>query len=194
MAEAVAAGPASPAMSALIDDCYADMRRVARQIVRGESMVSLQATELAHEAAIRLINLQRIEVNGRGHMLALAARVMRQAMIDEVRRARAAKRQAPGSLTDWPGNSAHRVELDVLDDALKALAEVSAQHAEVVEMRFTLGLTIEEAAAATGMNPRTVKRRWQAARVWLQQYLDADGDPDGVDPAGGDTGGAVGRA
>ncbi|WP_447725739.1 ECF-type sigma factor [Sphingomonas koreensis] len=150
------------------------MRRTARAMVRGEADLSLQPTDLAHEAAIRLIGLERIEVNGRGHMLALAARVMRQALIDEIRRARAAKRQVPHSLTDWPGTRGQHVELDVLDDALRALAEVSTEHAEIVELRFSLGLTVEETAAVTGVTTRTVKRRWQAARIWLQRYLETD--------------------
>lgn len=108
-------------------------------------------------------------------MLALAARVMRQALIDEVRRARAAKRQPPPMLTKWPGARADPVELDILDDALRALAEVSAEHAQIVELRFSLGLTVEESAAVTGINARTVKRRWQASRTWLQNYLENGG-------------------
>jgi RNA polymerase sigma factor (TIGR02999 family) len=166
------AQPAAPA--ALLAECYAEMRRVARDIVRREADLPLQPTDLAHEAAIRLIGLQRIKVNGHAHMLALAARVMRQTLIDEIRRVRAGKRQAPRSLTDWPGQADRQVELDVLDDALRALAEVSSEHAEIVELRFSLGLTIEEAAAATGVAERTVKRRWKAARAWLQHYLETD--------------------
>lgn len=150
------------------------MRRIARSLIAGNADVPLQPTDLVHEAAIRLMGLHRIEMTGSGHMLALAARVMRQALIDEIRRIRSAKRQAPASLTQWPG-SVRYVELDVLDDALQALAEVSAEHAEIVELRFTLGLTIEEAAEATGITARSVKRRWQAARAWLQHYLETDG-------------------
>jgi RNA polymerase sigma factor (TIGR02999 family) len=158
----------------LLADCYAEMRRTARALIAREGGVPMQPTDLANEAAIRLMALDRMEVNGRGHVLALAARAMRQALIDEVRKARAAKRQLPGTLTNWPGGGAKLVELDVLDDALRALAEVSPQHAEVVELRFSLGLTIEEAAEAIGTTDRTIKRRWQAARAWLQNYLDTD--------------------
>ncbi|MBY8823806.1 ECF-type sigma factor [Sphingomonas colocasiae] len=159
----------------LLIDCYAEMRRTARAMIRGEGDLSFQPTDLAHEAAIRLMGLDRIDVNGHGHMLALSARVMRQTLIDEIRRARAAKRQAPNSLTEWPGGGRRQIELDILDDALRALAQVSADHAEIVELRFSLGLTVEEAAAATGITTRTVKRRWQAARAWLQRYLETDG-------------------
>lgn len=158
----------------LLIDCYAEMRRTARAMIRGEGDLSFQPTDLAHEAAIRLMGLDRIEVNGHGHMLALSARVMRQTLVDEIRRARATKRQVPNSLTEWPGGGRKQIELDILDDALRALAEVSAEHAEIVELRFSLGLTVEEAASATGITTRTVKRRWQAARTWLQHYLDTD--------------------
>jgi len=165
-------GEAAPAP--LLADCYAQMRRTARRMMAREPDLWLQPTDLAHEAVIRLMGLHRMDVNDRGHMLALAARVMRQAMIDEFRRARSAKRQVPNTLTSWPG-STRKVELDVLDDALRALAEVSAEHAEIVELRFSLGLTVEETAAATGTTARTIKRRWQAARTWLQHYLETDG-------------------
>lgn len=158
----------------LLADCYAEMRRTARALMARENGIALQPTDLANEAAIRLMALDHMEVNGRAHVLALAARVMRQAMIDEIRKARAAKRQLPGTLTNWPGGGAQLIELDVLDDALSALSEVSPQHAEIVELRFSLGLTIDEAAVAVGTTARTVKRRWQAARAWLQHYLETD--------------------
>lgn len=162
------------ASAPLLADCYAEMRRIARTLIAREAHIPLQPTDLAHEAALRLMGLDRMEVSDRGHMLALAARVMRQALIDEIRKLRAAKRRVPGTLTSWPGGT-RLVELDVLNDALRALAEVSAEHAEIVELRFSLGLTVEEAAAATGITARTVKRRWQAARAWLQHYLETDG-------------------
>lgn len=173
-AEAIAAGARVP--RSLLDDCYAEMRRIARILIaNGGDRFLVQPTELAHDAAIRLMRSESIHVNDRGHMLALAARVMRQSLIDEVRRAQAAKRQAPPLMTEWPGaRSSPPVELNLLDDALRELAKVSAEHAEVVELRFTLGLTVEEAAAAIGVAERTIKRRWQAARAWLQAYLEAE--------------------
>ncbi len=174
-AEEIGQGPSAAYAGVLLVDCYAEMRRTARAMIRGENDLAMQPTDLAHEAAIRLMGLDRIQVNGHGHMLALSARVMRQALIDEIRRARAAKRQAPSSLTEWPGGGRRQIELDILDDALRALAEVSVEHAEIVELRFSLGLTVEEAAEATGITTRTVKRRWQAARAWLQRYLETDG-------------------
>jgi RNA polymerase sigma factor (TIGR02999 family) len=160
----------------LLAQCYDDMRRVARRILAGDGMAALlQPTDLAHDAAIRLIlSNDEIQLEDRGHLLALAARTMRRILIDEVRKAGAAKRQAPALMTQWPGAAcAARVGLSDLDDALAALHVFSERHAMIVEMRFTLGLTVEETARQTGIPERTVKRQWQAARAWLHDYLEA---------------------
>ena len=158
----------------LLGDCYGEIRRISRKLVSGWSGSPLQATELVHEAALRLLQIEALKIEDRGHMLALAARIMRQAMIDEVRRLQAAKRQAPELITAWPEQETAPVPLDVLDEALTELVRISPEHAEIVEMRFTLGMTVEEAANASGLSPRTIKRRWQSARAWLYRYLDAD--------------------
>ena len=154
--------------------CYADMRRIARRIVAGDNAARLlQATELANEAAIRLIRARDLGVASRAHMLVLAARTMRRILIDEGRRAGAAKRHAPAFTTAWPDAAGgESLGLDALDAALEALAGHSPEHARIVELRFMLGLTLEETAAETGLAVRTVKRRWQAARAWLLDHLD----------------------
>lgn len=154
--------------------CYEDMRRIARRILAGDGMAAvLQPTDLAHEAAVRLIMSRAdLAVADRGHMLALAARTMRRILIDEARKAGASKRRAPALMTAWPGaNDSSLIELAELDEALAALQRYSDSHAAIVEMRFTLGLTVEETARETGIPERTVKRRWQVARAWLHDYL-----------------------
>jgi RNA polymerase sigma factor (TIGR02999 family) len=150
------------------------MRRVARRILAGDGMAAqLQPTDHAHDAAIRLIlTNEAITVEDKSHMLALAARTMRRILIDEVRKSSAAKRQAPPPMTQWPGAGITTlVEISELDKALAALQNFSERHAMIVEMRFTLGLTVEETAQQTGIPERTVKRHWQAARAWLHDYL-----------------------
>lgn len=168
--------PQEPAreVERLLAQCYEDMRRVARRILAGDGMAAqLQPTDLAHDAAIRLIlTNEAITVEDKGHMLALAARTMRRILIDEVRKTGAAKRQAPPPMTEWPdGSTTTLVEISELDTALAALQNFSERHAMIVEMRFTLGLTVEETAQQTGIPERTVKRHWQAARAWLHDYL-----------------------
>jgi len=160
----------------LLAQCYDDMRRVARRILAGDGMAALiQPTDLAHDAAIRLIlSNDTLSVEDRGHLLALSARTMRRILIDEVRKIGAAKRQAPRPMTQWPGAPTSTiVDLTELDEALAALHSYSEPHAMIVEMRFTLGLTVEETAQQTGIPERTVKRHWQVARAWLHDYLKA---------------------
>lgn len=173
----VASSGAARGVSAdLLAACYDDVRRIARGIIaRDGPKRSLQATELANEAAIRLIGLDRMEIHGRGHMLAMAARTMRRIMIDEARKGGAAKRHMPTLVTRWPDDpAAALMDVHDLDRALAALEAFSPEHAQVVELRFMLGLTVEEAAQASGLAERTVKRRWQAARAWLLDHLDDD--------------------
>ncbi len=160
----------------LLASCYDDVRRIARGIVaRDGPNRPLQATELANEAAIRLIGLDRMEIHGKAHMLAMAARTMRRILIDEARKGAASKRRMPTMVTRWPDDpAASLLDIGDLDRALEALGEVSPEHAQVVELRFMLGLTVEEAARASGLAERTIKRRWQAARAWLLEHLGDD--------------------
>src|SRR4029079_6957530 len=95
-------------------------------------------------------------------------RIMRQTLLDEVRRARARKRQAPGLLTLWPdGEGAAPVDIEALDEALRELAGVSPERARIVELRFFAGLTMEEVAVELGESESTVKRRCRVAGAWL---------------------------
>lgn len=160
----------------LLAACYDDIRRIARRIIsRDGPHKPLQATELANEAAIRLMGVDRMEVRGKGHMLAMAARTMRRVLIDEARKGGSAKRRAPTLITRWPDEIARElVNIEDLDRGLEALGVVSHEHAQVVELRFMLGLTVEETSRAIGVAERTVKRRWQAARAWLLDYLGDD--------------------
>lgn len=159
---------------ALLAACYEDMRRIARGIVRsGERRRQLQPTDLVNEAVVRLIQSAALAPEGREHMLALAARTMRRVLIDDVRRGAAAKRQMPTLVTSWPSEPTRLIDVEALDAAVAALAQFSPEHARIVELRFTFGMTVEETARATGLAERTVKRRWQAARAWLQDHLGA---------------------
>ncbi|HWI87467.1 MAG TPA: ECF-type sigma factor [Sphingomonas sp.] len=162
----------------LLAQCYEDVRRVARRMIASDGQRRvLQATELAHEAVLRLIGTNRMEIRDSAHMLALAARTMRRVLIDEARKGLAAKRQTPAMITCWPdAGRGDLISIQDLDRALAALELVSPEHAEIVELRFMLGLTVEEASQASGIPERTVKRRWQAARAWLLDHLKGD-DP-----------------
>ena len=157
--------------------CYNDMRRIARRVMANDPAARiLQPTDLANEAAIRLLRANLADVNERGHLLALAARTMRQVLIDEARKSLAHKRQMITMLTLWPGRNNKLVDIEALDEALVALNAFSPEHAQIVELRFMLGLSLAETVAVTGTSQRTVTRRWQAARLWLLDHLNADDD------------------
>jgi RNA polymerase sigma factor (TIGR02999 family) len=166
---------AAGAQEALLARHYDEFRQLARKVLSGDGpKLQIQPTDLAHEAAIRLLRIDDLGVNGRTHFLALSARIMRQTLLDEVRRARAKKRQAPGILTMWPGDdSLAPVDIEDLDRALEELTAASPERARLVELRFFAGLTIEEIAGHLGESESTVKRRWRAARAWLLERLAA---------------------
>lgn len=158
----------------LLNACYGDMRRMARRILLNDGVAQvIQPTELANEAAIRLLRSNLSQVSGQGHMLAYAARTMRQVLIDEARRGSAKKRQSLAMMTVLPEDPKDRlINIEDLDRALVELAALSADYAQIVELRFMLGLSVAETVEATGLSQRTVLRRWQAARLWLLERLD----------------------
>lgn len=156
---------------------YDDYRAVARAVLaRDSARDRIQPTELANEAALRLFKLERMDVSQRTHFLSLSARVMRQVLIDEVRRHRAQKRQAP-VLTEWPGaepEESGNFDLENFDAVLNRLQEADPERAWVVEQRFYAGLTLEEIAEVSGRSLSTVKRQWRVARAWLLEELSRD--------------------
>ena len=150
---------------------YEELRTLARHVLSGAANVlTLQPTALVHESLLRLFK-SPAPVKDRGHFLAMNARVMRQIIIDEIRRARAEKRRHIRVDTQWidqeAGSIPAALDLEALDAALDALAIVSPERAQVVELRFYVGLDIREIAEFLGSSERTIKRRWQAARAWL---------------------------
>src|SRR5262245_16918421 len=163
-----------PARERLLEMCYSELRMLARRMLVGDSAsVRLQPTDLANEAALRVLKLDRMEWNDRAHFLATAATVMRQALIDEVRRFRADKRTPVDILTTLIDTGVGTAELDLerLDESLRRLAAVSPDRARLVELRFFVGLTVDATAEVLGSSAATVKRQWDAARAWLLRDL-----------------------
>jgi len=169
----------------LIRRIYPVLREIAaNQVRRNSSALTLQATELAHEAYSRLVKLHALEWESRDHFFAIAATVIRRLVIDHLRQRGTAKRggrlpfvslddirpdQMPAfdDSIDWIG----------LDEAMHELARVDSYCARVVELKFFSGLTNEKIAEVCGSSVPTVVRQWRFARAWLGRRMGADAAP-----------------
>jgi RNA polymerase sigma factor (TIGR02999 family) len=166
------------ALDQLIPLVYDELRKLAASYLRRRSgSNTLQATALVHEAYIRLADQTSISMEHRAQFFGLAAKVMRDILVDHARKRLSAKHggnQLHLSLTaaDRFGRKPE-VELVALDDALKELAETNPKHSRVVELRFFGGLTIEETAQVMSLSHATTERYWSFARAWLRRKLAA---------------------
>ncbi len=170
--------PARPAADAELPAVYDELRRIAAAYMRRERPgQTLQPTALVHEAYLRLAGAGSPWTDRR-HFLGIAARSMRQILVERAR-ARGAQKRWAGldrvSLTEsLVGRSAQgNVDalLPALDEALTRLEQIDPEQARLVELRYFVGLSIEETAEALGLSPATVKRRWALARAWLFREL-----------------------
>lgn len=155
---------------------YEQLRALAAEFLRGERRNhTLQPTALVHEAYLRLIDQTQVKWNDRAHFFAVAARAMRRILVDHGVARRAQKRGggAPALRLDSDTAPATMREIDpvILDDALKALAELDERKAQVVEMRFFGGLSVEETSEALSVSVSTVEADWRMAKAWLSREL-----------------------
>jgi RNA polymerase sigma factor (TIGR02999 family) len=150
---------------------YPELRRAAAAMVRREPGLSMSTGDLINEAVARLIGLNRIAWTDRAHFMALAARMMRRALLDHVRSRRRLKREHQKVELTTGIADAPDVELEDLNAALERLAAIDAERADIVEMRYFGGMEIADIAVVLGMSESTVKRRWNAARLWLLEAL-----------------------
>ncbi len=160
----------------LIPLLYDELHAVAVRFFRKERTDhTLQPTALVHEAYLRLVDQDGVEAQDRAHFLALAARLMRQILIDHARHRRSQKQggmRVRVPLNDvYPVSDEDAADLLALQDALAALEELDERKARVVELRFFSGLTAEETAEVLGVSLGTVERDWRFSRAWLQREL-----------------------
>jgi RNA polymerase sigma-70 factor (ECF subfamily) len=154
---------------------YDELRRIAAHFIRGERPgQTLQATALVHEAYLRLATAGT-PWHDKRHFVGIAARAMRQILVERAR-ARGAQKRWAGldrvTLTDALAVAApDAAMLPALDEALTRLEAIDPEQARLVELRYFAGLSIEEAAEALSMSPATLKRRWALARAWLFREL-----------------------
>jgi RNA polymerase sigma factor (TIGR02999 family) len=170
-----------PPASEVAPAVYNELRRLAAAYMRRERPgQSLQATALVHEAYLRLAGAGTPWTD-RQHFLGIAARSMRQILVERAR-ARGAQKRWGGmnrvTLTETVAAAAHEdALLPALDEALARLETIDPEQAKIVELRYFAGLSIEETAAALGLSPATVKRRWTMARAWLFRELTSGAEP-----------------
>jgi len=156
---------------------YEELHRIAGNYMHRERSDSLQPTMLVHDAFLRLVEQGDRSWQNRSHFFATASVLMRRLVVDHARRRKAAKRgglEAKVPLEDAQAqviSEARCEELIALDEALAHLEQLDPRGCRIVEMRFFGGMTEDEIGEALGISPRTVKRDWQVARVWLHGEL-----------------------
>ncbi len=159
---------------------YDVLRRIAHRRLAGERRGhTLATTDLVHEAYLKLVRLDRIEWQGRAQFLAVAARAMRNILVDYALRRKTDKRG--GGLTrvtledDVAIEEASGSDILAVHAALERLEAIDGRQSRVVECRFFAGMSIEETAEALGVSPASIKRDWALARAWLNRELVEDG-------------------
>ena len=155
---------------------YGELRKLAASFLRREHAVSIQTTELVHEAYFKLTNQRSVDWNNKGQFFAIAAQAMRRILIDAARSRKAKRRDGVRlSLDDAPTVSyENEAGLLELDDALERLAGFDPRQAKIVELRYFGGLSIDEIAAVLEVSPATVRRDWTIAKAWLYSRLNTE--------------------
>lgn len=162
----------SAAADELLPILYAELRALAASYLRGQRVGhTLQATALVHEAWLKVAQRTGQSWDGRSHFFAVAARAMRQILVDHARGRATAKRGGGWDKVTLdrelaPGGE-ESVDLVTLSEALDQLATLDPVQAQIVELRFFSGLGVEEVGGILGMSGRTVMRKWRVARAWL---------------------------
>ena len=164
-------------LGAMIPEVYEQLRDLAENYLRGErANHTLQATALVHEAYLRLRDQRKVDWKNRPQFLGIAAQMMRRVLKNYATARGAAKRGGHDQLRltlDEALEFYHQNDISVaaVDEALSELEKLDARQAQIVELRFFGGLTIEEIAKLLKISPATVKREWATARLWLQHQL-----------------------
>ena len=173
-------GGDAAAIDRLVPLVHGELRRIAKRHMAGERPEHLlQATALVNEVYLKLIDIRRVQWQDRAHFFAVAARLMRRVLVDFARAEKNQKR----------GGALHRITFDqnlpvasdtpenliAIDEALRALAVEYERKAQVVELRFFGGLSVEETAEVLKISEETVMRDWKFAKTWLMRELSREG-------------------
>ena len=164
------------ALDELVPLVHSELRRIARNYMRGERKGhTLQTTALVNEAYVRLVDQKQVRWQNRAHFLAIASELMRRILVDYARRRQSQKRGADAlqvTLGDAETLPWERTpDLVALDEALTSFAKIDERRCRVVELKFFGGLSIEETAEVLKVSPTTVERDWTIAKAWLHKTL-----------------------
>lgn len=159
------------ARDALLERLAPELRAIASAQMRRERGASFSSADLVNDAILRLVQMGRISLNDKAHMLALAARLMRRILIDHARARRSDKRDHVRVVLDEDLDGEARPDLIALETALIRLAAIDEGLMALVEMRYFGGMAMGDIAEVTGLSEATLKRRWRVARAWLAATL-----------------------
>jgi RNA polymerase sigma-70 factor, ECF subfamily len=170
------AGGQPGAIDRLMPLVYDELKVLAAsQLRRERDEHTLGPTALVHEAFLKLVDQRAVSWQGRSHFFGVAAQAMRRILVDHARRRTAAKRGRQHQVTlesdAMEASDARSGEVLAVDEALQRLSAIDPRQAQLVELRYFAGFSIEETAELLGISPATAKRDWAFARAWLQKEL-----------------------
>lgn len=173
--QGVRAGDA-PSHAQLLPLVYDELKQLAHRQLRREQSLTIMTTDLVHEAWLRLVDAPLQNLNDRLHFFSIAARAMRQVLIDAARKRTAQKRggdQQRVEVEDWAEwlTETRSEALMALHEALETMQQMDERMAQVVELRYFGGLTIAETAQLLSLSESTIKREWETAKAWLLHAL-----------------------
>lgn len=169
--------PEALAANELLSLVYDELRRLAAAKMASESPgQTLQPTALVHEAWLRLTSDDQRKWNDRTHFFAAAAESMRRILVDNARRKRAVRHGGQQQRVEMPELASAVAETDdkvlAVNEAFERFAAIHPSRAELVKLRYFVGMTLEQAAEALGLSERTAKRHWAFARAWLHEEIE----------------------
>ena len=156
----------------LVTLLHPELRTIASAQLRRERNVSFSSGDLVNDAILRLVRLGRIDIADRAHIIALAARLMRNILVDHARAKQTDKRAHLKVELNPDIDGEQRVDLIALEPALKRLGAIDMQLADIIEMRYFGGMALGDIAEVTCLSEATLKRRWRTARAWLADALE----------------------
>lgn len=164
------------ALDQLLPLVYRDLRRLAAGYMRREPAGhTLQPTALVHEAYVRLVDQRQVQWRNRAHFFGMAASMMRRILVDHARERLAEKRggelERVTLVEDQIAADPGGVDVLALHESLERLAAFDPRHAQIIELRYFGGLTIDETAEVVGISAATVVREWTIAKAWLRADL-----------------------